>query len=421
MDINKKNEKVKNIEENKIKIFDNNEAKFIEMKSIKNNELIQRETKNLDDKLICLKEKDKIIGKDEAGNIIDNNKNSKNNIEENEIYLKRKENHIIDNNIKENNSRDITIKEKDKSKNTGSNKKEEKFKVIIEKEIVEDKYDNFKVKEIYRSKEFIKSKNSNSSKSIKKKIINNKENNFEKNIRFSDIKNKNNKLIKKESNEKNRDSLRNNKPYVNLKQKKGKKELKLSLDNIKQNLKDNFIIENKTPRLNFGAKRTLSDIDKQKIKLDSHFAYPKKIGSDINSSNSSIYEYDKPEIIKENNTNLSNKKKINFSNSDSKVTKYTKNHISNIKKIKAFSEINCDNDTNNYISKNSNVFKNFEEQNEFEFKIEKSINQLNDNINDLNLNKEENQKKQNLKKMHKNKTDISLNKNLEINKFNNID
>ena len=98
----------------------------------------------------------------------------------------------------------------------------------------------------------------------------------------------NNKLIKRESNEKNRDSLRNNKPYVNLKQKKGKKELKLSLDNIKQNLKDNFIIENKTPRLNFGAKRKLSDIDKQKIKLDSHFAYPKKIGSDINSSNSSI-------------------------------------------------------------------------------------------------------------------------------------
>ena len=418
IDINNKNENIKNNEENKNKNFDNNGEKLLEMKSMKNNELNQREPKNLDNKLIYLKEKNNSIKKDENENVIDNNKKTKKiNIGDNEIQ--RNENHVIENNIKENYSKDVIIKENNQNKNTGNNKKEEKFKVIIEKEIIEDKYDNFKVKEIYRSKEFIKSKNNNSSKSIKKKIINNKENNFEKNIRFSDIKNKNNKLIKRESNEKNRDSLRNNKPYVNFKQKKGKKELKLSLDNIKQNLKDNFIIENKTPRLNFGAKRKLSDIIKQKIKLDSHFAYPKKIGSDINSSNSSIYEYDKPEIIKENNTNLSNKKKINFSNSDSKVTKYTKNHISNIKKIKAFSEINCDNDTNNYISKNSNVFKNFEEQNEFEFKIEKSINQLNDNINDLNLNKEENQKKQNLKKMHKNKTDISLNKNLEINKFNN--
>ncbi len=419
MDINKKNEKVKNIEENKIKIFDNNEAKFIEMKSIKNNELIQRETKNLDDKLICLKEKDKIIGKDEAGNIIDNNKNSKNNIEENEIYLKRKENHIIDNNIKENNSKDITIKEKDKSKNTGSNKKEEKFKVIIEKEIVEDKYDNFKVKEVYRYKEFIKTKNSNSSKNIKNKIFNNKENNLEKNIRFSDIKNKNNKLFKRDLNEKKRVSLKNNKPltHFNLKLKKWKKELKLSLYNIKQNSKENSILENKTPRLNFDAKRKLSNIDKQKIKIDSHFAYPKKIGSDINSSNSSIYEYDKPENFEENNINLSKKKEINFSYSDSKVKKYSKNQISYIKKIEAFSEISCDNDTNNYKSKSSNILKNFKEQNEFEFKIEKSINQINDNINDLN--KEENKINQKLKKMQKNKTDFTLNKNLEINKFNN--
>ena len=322
---------------------------------------------------------------------------------------------IIKNDTKEKKSEDVKNKEKEKE-----------FKVIIEKEIIEDKYDNFKVKEIYRYKEFVKKRNNNSSKIIKYQSkldfdFYNKENkdNFEKNI----IKNKNYKQNKTESNEKKRDSIKSNKSFSqkNLKQKIEKEELKLCLDNIKQNSKEkNYIKENKTSRLNIELKSKLN----KELKLSLNNKYPKKIGSDINSSNSSIYEYDKPQNSEEQSINSSKKKKMSFSNSESKVTKYLKNHISNIKKIKAFSDVNFDNVNNNNKSKSSNerktlTSKNSEEQKDFEFKLEKSLN--NDKISNI-IDKEDDKKfikKQKYKKMIKNKTNTSPYKNLVTNKFNN--
>ena len=115
---------------------------------------------------------------------------------------------------------------------------------------------------------------------------------------------------------------------------------------------------------------------------------------------------------------------MSFSNSESKVTKYLKNHISNIKKIKAFSDVNFDNVNNNNKSKSSNerktlTSKNSEEQKDFEFKLEKSLN--NDKISNI-IDKENDKKfikKQKYKKMIKNKTNTSPYKNLVTNKFNN--
>ena len=282
------------------------------------------------------------------------------------------------------------------------------------------------MKEIYRYKEFVKKRNNNSSKIIKYQSkldfdFFNKENkdNFEKNI----IKNKNYKQNKTESNEKKRDSIKSNKSFSqkNLKQKIEKEELKLCLDNIKQNSKEkNYIKENKTSRLNIELKSKLN----KELKLSLNNKYPKKIGSDINSSNSSIYEYDKPQNSEEQSINSSKKKKMSFSNSESKVTKYLKNHISNIKKIKAFSDVNFDNVNNNNKSKSSNerktlTSKNSEEQKDFEFKLEKSLS--NNKISNI-IDKENDKKfikKQKYKKMIKNKTNTSPYKNLVTNKFNN--
>ena len=416
------NEKTKNIEaEHKDKNIDKGNNKQ-ELKSEKDKESTQAKGKNLenkkdkDERTVKLKEKKSNI---KIVDIIEENKiNNKNEKQKNEINYNKvnnKENNIIKNDIIEKKSEDVKNKEKEKE-----------FKVIIEKEIIEDKYDNFKVKEIYRYKEFVKKRNNNSSKIIKYQSkldfdFYNKENkdNFEKNI----IKNKNYKQNKTESNEKKRDSIKSNKSFSqkNLKQKIEKEELKLCLDNIKQNSKEkNYIKENKTSRLNIELKSKLN----KELKLSLNNKYPKKIGSDINSSNSSIYEYDKPQNSEEQSINSSKKKKMSFSNSESKVTKYLKNHISNIKKIKAFSDVNFDNVNNNNKSKSSNerktlTSKNSEEQKDFEFKLEKSLN--NDKISNI-IDKENDKKfikKQKYKKMIKNKTNTSPYKNFVTNKFNN--
>ena len=408
--INAKSEKIKYVEENQGNKIINSEDKLFELKSTKDIELNQIKAKNFENELISKEQ----YNNNKVEDAIDDKKNTKINIEKNEKDFKSKKNNIME--IKENKSMEIIIKENNKSKNIESIKKEEQN---VEKKIIEEKYDNFKEKEIYR-KEILKTKNRNSSKNIKYQNIYNKENNLEKNIRFSEVIKKYKKPFKTESNQKKRDSLKSNKSFTqsNLKQKIEKEEFKLCLENIKQNLKENFIKENKTPRLNFESKKKLINIDKQEIKISSLCVYPKKIASDINSSNSSIFEYEKPQNTEEKSFNSSKKIKINFSNSESKVIKYSNNQISNIKKIKAFSDINCDN-SNNKISKSPNLFKNFEEQKDFKFKIEKSINQLKNNNNNSNSNKNIFLKKQKYKKMHKNKTDISLQNNLEINKFNN--
>ena len=393
--MNAKKEKIKYDEEKQVKII-NSEDKLFELKSTKDNELNQIKAKNFENELIS-KEKYNNYKVEDA---IDDKKNTKINIEKNEKDFGGKKNNIME--IKENKSINITIKENNKRKNIESIKKEEQN---VEKKIIEEKYDK------------ILKKNSNSSKNIKYQNIYKKENILEKNIRFSEVINNNKKPIKTESNQKKRDSLKSNKSFTqsNLKQKKEKEGFKLCLENIKQNLKENFIKENKTPR--FESKKKLSNIDKQEIKISSLCLYPKKIGIDINSSNSSIYEYEKPQNTEGKSSNSSKKIKINFSKSESKVIKYSNNQISNIKKIKAFSDINCDN-SNNKISKSPNLFKNIEEQKEFKFKIEKSMNELKNN-NNSNSNKDIFLKKKKYKKLHKNKTDISLQNNIEINKFNN--
>ena len=217
------------------------------------------------------------------------------------------------------------------------------------------------------------------------------------------------KSMKTDQNKKKRDSLNSNKSSskVDLRQTFGNEILKLCLENITQNVNENSFKENNNK---------ISQV------------YPKKIGSDSNSSNSSIYEYDKPPNNERNSVkSSSSKKKINFSNSETKITEYSKNHLSNIKKIKAFSDIHCENINNIYYKeKSSNIRKQFlknnlEDKKEFEFKVEETLRHKENNKNEkLNSKNKEFPKGKKPKKMYKNKTDGYLNKNLKNNKINDI-
>ena len=362
---------------------------------------------------------------------------------------KEKLNTIKEIKIVQNINEEKEFQEKKENKNNDSNKKINHMNVIVEKEIIEDKYDNFKVKEIHRSKEILKINNHEPIKNIKTeniidKDINNKTNivdNLPENIRLSKVTKSKNNSMKTDENKKKRDSLNSNKSSskVDLRHTFQYKKLKLCLENISQNDKENSFKENRTSRLNLDSNKLLekpkhlnlkfSFIDKESKNKISPKVYPKKIGSDSNSSNSSIYEYDKPQNNEENSikNNSSNKKKINFSNSETKITKYSKNYLSNIKKIKAFSDINSEKISNIYYKeKSSNIRKQFllnnlEDKKEFEFKVEETLNPKDINKNEnLNSKKKEFPKEKKVKKMYKNKTDSHLNKNLKNNKLNDI-
>ena len=384
---------------------------------------------------------------------IDNNenKNENNLISEDNMIFEKKEklNTIKEIKIVQNMNDEKIFQDKNEYKEDESNKNENQINVIVEKEIIEDKYDNFKVKEIHRSKETLITNNQETIQNIKTenlidKDTNNKNNNITNNLPGSMKKNQPTKSkiksMKTDQSKKKRDSLNSNKSSskVDLRQTFGNERLKLCLENITQNVNENSFKENRTSRLNLDMNNILekpkqlnlkfSIIDKESNNKISPKVYPKKIGSDSNSSNSSIYEYDKPQNNEENSKkSSSSKKKINFSNSETKITEHSKNHLSNIKKIKAFSDINCENINNIYYKeKSSNIRKQFlinnlEDKKEFEFKVEETLKPKDINKNEkLNSKKKEFPKEKKPKKMYKNKTDGYLNKNLKNNKINDI-
>ena len=301
--------------------------------------------------------------------------------------------------------------------------------VIIEKEVIEDKSDNFQVKEIYRAKEIVQNKKNNSIIKINsEKVLNNSDEDI---IITKAIKAKEN-VIKTNPNQKERKTVNNNKMKKSSHiEKTG---LKLCLDNISQNLDENSYKENRTTRLNLQTNLKLEEQKNVNLKLGGINRntinkippkfYPKKVGSDSNSSNSSIYEYDIPQNNEESdiNNNNHNQKKINYSNSENIITTFSKNISSNISKAKAYSDKNII--MNNSNTKKQYNCKNLEPRKEFEFKVEETLYDLNNNNNkntnnDINSNKKEINKIQKSTKMYKNKTDGLLNKNPKNNILNN--
>ena len=376
--------------------------------------------------------------------------NNDNNENKNENNLTNEENMNFEKKEKLNTIKEIKIVqnlEKNENKENENNKNESQINVIIEKEIIEDKYDNFKVKEIHRSKKTLITNDEESIKNIKtenlmEKDINNKNiitNNLPESMKKKQPIKSKIKSMKTDQNKKKRDSLNSNKSSskVDLRQTFGNEILKLCLENITQNVNENSFKENRTSRLNLDTNNLIekpkqlnlrfSIIDNENNNKISQ-VYPKKIGSDSNSSNSSIYEYDKPPNNERNSVkSSSSKKKMTFSNSETKITEYSKNHLSNIKKIKTFSDINCENINNIYYKeKSSNIRKQFlknnlEDKKEFEFKVEETLRPKENNKNEkLNSKNKEFPKGKKPKKMYKNKTDGYLNKNLKNNKINDI-
>ena len=400
-------------------------------------------------------EKYNINNSDEKPKININNKESKNNEQlttkkeklENQNIIKQKINsqnpleiQETKNQIKIAQSNKNKIKENLSQENKENLKKDKNIKlrqsnIIIENELIEDKYDNFKVKEISRHKEIIK--NSNTDVSINSNIKTDPMDKHEKDV----IKN-NEKLQKNGIKIKSRDSLDNYelKKNKNIKPKIENNKLKLCFQKISQTDKDDsFSKEQLSTRINI---ESINKIDKSiyndneintiNKKIDNQKSprnYPKKIGSDSNSSNSSIYEYEKSDNKEENkNIHSSSKKKINFSNSELKTTNYSKKNVSNIEKIKSFSEINFDikNNkikTNIYKSKSPDTKKHINlkemKESQIEYKAKENIKNKKTNKNRV-LNTKELSKEQKFKQMHKNNTDCSLNKNLKINELEDI-
>ena len=351
-----------------------------------------------------------------------------------EMLVKYKNEEIKFKENKENMKNDINIKDKGK-----------KYKMIIEKEITEEKADNLKMKEVYRFKEFHGKNDNRATKNFKN------ENKSEKDINTNIIsKSVNSNCDNNEKNQKEKGQKIENMKMKELsnrnhsskkmiyKKKIENSELKLCLDNIYQNIEDNSCKESRTTRVNIDSierlekgikfNLKLSNINKSTMnEISSSQVYPKKVGSDSNSSNSSIYEYDKPINNKEDNKieNPSDIKKINLSNSETKIQKYSKNHLTNFQKINDFSGNNYENINILNKSKSTNIkkqiaYRNLENNNEFKFKVEKTLHIKNTNKNvNKNSNKKELNKGQKVKKMHKNKTEHLLNKNRKNNKLNN--
>ena len=313
-------------------------------------------------------------------------------------------------------------------------------KVIIENEIIEDKYDNFKVKHISRyeivsNENITKITNQNTSKqekSVNKKIISDNLN-TENKVENKSIK-KNGRAIQKTLKKNNTDNLNSNK-------KKGNKnildnnnsKLKLSSKKIAKDIKDvSLSNENISNRI---ITNKLGQSKNNNIKLNNKGSLnilPKKIGSDSNSSNSSIYEYEKStnkeEEIDNSNYNINNisKQKLNLSNSESKTTNYSKQQRTNIEKIKALSNNKLDKLSQNHSksksqdTKKQHTIKKFQEKSYMNYKVG-NLNLLNNNLkkinNPLGNKKEFPNKDMKFNKMHKNKTDGLLNKNISNNKL----
>ena len=337
--------------------------------------------------------------------------NNNNKIKEKIALIKNKSNSENNENIFEENKENL--------------KNNDNKNVIIEKEIIENKFDNFQIKEVYRHKKNIQSKSGKnnlkpdikSEQDLNKKTISDiNEYITEENIRFTQAIKTKEKVILTSSNKKERKTTSNNnqskiKKFPNIKfENKG---LKLCLDNISQKLDERPYKENKTTRLNHESNNIpefqknlnlkIKTINKNTKEKKSPKIYPIKIGTDDNSSNSSIYEYDKPQNDEENDimNNNNNEKKRNLSDIEPKIAKNSKDFILSMKKAKLLSDINFD--KNNVFTKKSKVpdirnFSNKEEKKE---------------------NKKWFDKEQKLKKMNKNKTDGLLNKNHKENKINN--
>ena len=314
--------------------------------------------------------------------------------------------------------------------------------VIFEKEIIENKFDNFQIKEVYRYKENIQSKSSNhnlksdkkSEQDLNKKTISDiNEYIIDENIRFTQAVKTKEKVIltssiKKERKTTNNDNQSKTKKFSNIKiENKG---LKLCLDNISQKLTESPYKENRTSRQNhesnnipeFQKTLNLNTINKNTNEKKSSKIYPKKVGIDDNSSNSSIYEYDKPQNDDENDimSNSNNEKKRNLSDIETKISNNSKEFFPNIEKVKALSDINFDKNkivTNKSKSPSIRNLTNKIEKKELELKIDKAL--KDNNIKNNNINKKGFTKAQKLKKMNKNKTDGLLYKNHKENKINN--
>ena len=436
---NRKNEKVLKLQNEEVKLKMEFLEKESDINSNKNNnkDNIQNNEINL--------VSEKISNNIEKNQEIINNKKSNSTLKDfNEVVgNKEQQNQNNDKNI-ENKSQKNILEENKENLNNYNNKD-----VIIEKEIIQNKFDNFQIKEIYRYKENFQNKNN-------KLKINNK---FEKiqdidknifpdilndNIRFTQAIRKKEKLIKNNSNMHERNTMNgNNLKTSNIsKIKIDNVRLKLCLENIEQNLDEIPTMENRTSRIDKSNKKStknkklnlkLSIINKKNINKKTSPFYPKKIGSDGNSSNSSIYEYDKPQMEEETDiisNNKEKKKTLSNSNSECHISNSSKNNIQNMKKLKDFYDINFDKNTNIYNkskSPNSNKqinYKNDKEKEEFKLKDKKIINNNKNKINNLNIKEFSNLGK--LNKMHKNKTEGSLlkvrkkDKLVDINEISNI-
>ena len=282
--------------------------------------------------------------------------------------------------------------------------------VIFEKEIIENKFDNFQIKEVYRYKENIQSKSSNhnlksdkkSEQDLNKKTISDiNEYIIDENIRFTQAVKTKEKVIltssiKKERKTTNNDNQSKTKKFSNIKiENKG---LKLCLDNISQKLTESPYKENRTSRQNhesnnipeFQKTLNLNTINKNTNEKKSSKIYPKKVGVDDNSSNSSIYEYDKPQNDDENDimSNSNNEKKRNLSDIETKISNNSKEFFPNIEKVKALSDINFDKNkivTNKSKSPSIRNLTNKIEKKELELKIDKAL--KDNNIKNNNINK----------------------------------
>ena len=439
---------IKTTEENiNSEMNDNNLKKYINKDK---RELQVNLTKMKDSLKNKNKEVKKEVKENENGEII--NKNNNNNIVLNKdpdiLNVNTNPNGATNLFIKEdgkNNNKEKTLKINNKKiidktnnkigigENKGKIKNSPKKRLIIGKEIIGDKFDNYHVKEIYKSKELIQNEGIKPNKDIE--TDNNSErqkNNLDIGMKITkQIKTKE-KGVKTNSNQKGRNTVNRN--LLNIKNsariKNINKGLKLCLDNISQNVDENSYKENRTTRLNIESSEKfaehknfnlkLSAINKKEKDKISQKIFPKKVGRDDNSSNSSIYEYDKPQSDEENKINDNKDKKLKLSENEIG----NKKNLSDIKKIKNFFDDNIkENNKINNNSSNTNNMKpinqnNLEKQKDFKIKLEDSFDCNQDIINN-NIIKKEFPKEQKFNKMHKNKTDGLLNKNLKDNKIKN--
>ena len=427
--------------ENTLKSINKEEEEEIQKKNFEKESEINSNKNNNKNYGIILVDEKKIDNIEYNQEIIDNNKN-KLNLKDYDDDEKSKEkiNQVNNENIIENKKQENILEENKENLNNYENKD-----IIIEKEIIQNKFDNFQIKEIYRTKENNSSKNNYPK--IKLKFENKQEGELDKNIFEDNLKN-NIKIIqginKKEKSFKTSLSMyeRNiiNENYfksINISNIKiDNKKLKLCLENIIENLDKNSSKENKTSRLDKSIKKSkknkklnlkLSVINKKNINKISPSFFPKKIGSDLNSSNSSIYEYDKPQIEEDTDiisNNKEKKKSLSISNSESKITNCSKNYRQNIKELNAFYDMNCEkNNIINFKSKSPNNdyrinYQNNEKKKGFQLNAKDKINGNNKKTNKSNKKEFSNFGK--LSKMQKNKTEVSLLKRKKRDKLINI-